>query len=65
MPTNPSTTNPAGSAPRTPDRPTSSQSEESIDSEDLFKGRRELVIRHKQERYILRITRQGKLILNK
>ncbi|MCT8973583.1 hemin uptake protein HemP [Microbaculum marinisediminis] len=44
---------------------TASQPEDSVESSDLFKGRRELIIRHNQERYVLRITRQGKLILNK
>jgi hemin uptake protein HemP len=31
----------------------------------LFKGQREIVIEHNGELYRLRITRQGKLILNK
>ncbi len=34
-------------------------------SEDLFQGRREIVIRHGREDYRLRLTRAGKLILNK
>lgn len=34
-------------------------------SASLFKGRREIVIEHNGEFYRLRITRQGKLILNK
>jgi len=34
-------------------------------STDLFRGRDELVIEHDGARYRLRITRQGKLILNK
>ncbi|TCT10624.1 hemin uptake protein HemP [Tepidamorphus gemmatus] len=37
----------------------------SLDSAELFRGAREVVIVHNRERYILRITRQGKLILNK
>lgn len=36
-----------------------------LDSQLLFRGSRQLVIVHNQERYVLRITRQGKLILNK
>lgn len=36
-----------------------------VSSEDLFGGRREVVILHRGARYVLRITRQGKLILNK
>lgn len=34
-------------------------------SETLFRGTREIAIRHEGEFYRLRITRQGKLILNK
>lgn len=34
-------------------------------SRELFRGRDELVIEHDGSRYRLRITRQGKLILNK
>jgi hemin uptake protein HemP len=37
----------------------------SVASEALFRGRRELGIVHRGDRYLLRITRQGKLILNK
>ena len=65
MPTNPSTPNPGANVPRSPDRPAANPSDESIDSSDLFKGGREIIIRHNNDRYILRITRQGKLILNK
>ncbi len=36
-----------------------------IKSEQLFEGARELVIQHGQEKYHLRLTRQGKLILTK
>lgn len=38
---------------------------ESIDADALFRGRKEIVITHRRDRYILRITRSGKLILNK
>jgi hemin uptake protein HemP len=65
MPTNPSSSNPTGNAQCAPDRPAANPSDESIESSDLFKGRREIIIRHNNDRYILRITRQGKLILNK
>ena len=34
-------------------------------SEELFRDQREVLIRHGEELYRLRITRQGKLILNK
>jgi hemin uptake protein HemP len=36
-----------------------------IDSQTLFKGATEIVIEHDGAKYRLRITRQGKLILNK
>ncbi len=36
-----------------------------VTSEMLFAGKRELVIRHRGEDYILRLTSQGKLILTK
>ncbi len=36
-----------------------------VNSETLFKGRREIIINHKDTRYRLMITKQGKLILNK
>lgn len=36
-----------------------------ISSAELFAGARELVIEHVNERYVLRHTNQGKLILTK
>lgn len=36
-----------------------------ISSEDLLAGAREIIIRHVGEDYRLRLTRAGKLILNK
>ncbi|WEK51222.1 MAG: hemin uptake protein HemP [Candidatus Kaistia colombiensis] len=36
-----------------------------IASEDLLRGAREIIIRHVGEDYRLRLTRAGKLILNK
>ncbi|MBI4490487.1 MAG: hemin uptake protein HemP [Deltaproteobacteria bacterium] len=36
-----------------------------IKSSFLFQGRREVVLVHEREEYILRITRNGKLILTK
>jgi hemin uptake protein HemP len=36
-----------------------------VASEDLLKGAREIIIRHGAEDYRLRLTRVGKLILNK
>lgn len=38
---------------------------EVISSRTLFAGRSQVVIEHLGEQYILRITKQGKLILNK
>ncbi|MDP3921221.1 MAG: hemin uptake protein HemP [Candidatus Omnitrophota bacterium] len=34
-------------------------------SEDLFRGKREVIIRHSDKQYRLQITKAGKLILNK
>ncbi len=34
-------------------------------SEDLFQGKREIIIEHAKEHYRLLITKSGKLILNK
>lgn len=36
-----------------------------VTSDDLFRGRREIAIEHAGSFYRLKITRQGKLILNK
>lgn len=36
-----------------------------VNSEELLRGGRELVIRHGRETYLLRITATGKLILTK
>jgi len=36
-----------------------------VDSQTLFQGLREIWIEHEGERYRLRITRRGKLILQK
>lgn len=40
-------------------------SSETISSDDLFHGTREIRIRHAGEVYRLRLTRNGKLILHK
>jgi len=40
-------------------------SRSAIDSRTLFNGATEIVIDHEGAKYRLRITRQGKLILNK
>lgn len=36
-----------------------------VSARDLFAGEREICIEHEGERYVLRITRRGKLILQK
>lgn len=36
-----------------------------LESEALFQGRSEIIIRHQGADYRMKITRQGKLILNK
>ena len=36
-----------------------------VSSEDLFRGRQEVIINHQQNLYRLMITKAGKLILNK
>jgi hemin uptake protein HemP len=36
-----------------------------VESSDLLQGNREVCIRHGDSLYTLRVTRQGKLILNK
>jgi hemin uptake protein HemP len=55
-PTNPDGEH-AGSVPQQPPR--------QVDSADLLQGSRELLIQHEGETYRLRLTKTGKLILNK
>ena len=38
---------------------------EIIDTRELFKGRREIILWHQNNEYRLMITKSGKLILNK
>jgi hemin uptake protein HemP len=47
-----------------PERPPAAPAP-TYDSAELFNGRREVLIRHGGALYRLKITRQGKLILNK
>lgn len=49
---------------RTPARPVDS-GPRVIDTSDLFAGDSEVIIRHEGALYRMKITRQGKLILNK
>ncbi len=52
-----------GAAPS--DRPEETAVRQIVSSVDLFRGGRELLIRHGSEEYRLRVTRSGKLILTK
>lgn len=38
---------------------------QALDSRELFAQRRQVLIRHGSDTYVLRLTRQGKLILTK
>jgi hemin uptake protein HemP len=51
--------------PETQEREPSLEVPSTISTDELFRGRRELVIRHGELEYRLRITRAGKLILTK
>ena len=58
----------APATPFTPQRPPSGDRPglpETIAADRLFRGQQEVLIRHQGETYRLRITRNGKLILNK
>ncbi len=48
-----------------PGRPAPAQSMPEYDTDTLFAGRREIVIHHAGAAYRMKITKQGKLILNK
>jgi len=55
-----------GAAPaETPNRERRKPGLQRVNSWDLFRGARELIIVHNGEEYRLRITRLGKLILTK
>ncbi len=56
--------NPSGE-PRSTSEPNKPSSPKILRAENLFEGERELIIEHEGERYRLRITRKGKLILQK
>lgn len=58
------TTNPDPRPPQGPASPSVSQ-ERVISSEELLLGDQEIIIDHQGERYRLRLTRNGKLILQK
>ena len=48
-----------------PEQPGDTQPPKVIPAEEIFEGQREVLIDHDGERYRLRITRRGKLILQK
>lgn len=51
--------------PRDGGEPRRPPDDTALDSSRLFAGRKEVRIRHAGEVYLLRLTRNGKLILNK
>jgi hemin uptake protein HemP len=51
--------------PQPPARPKEEGANDAVDSSMLMRGKRELLIRHGQETYRLRITASDKLILTK
>lgn len=59
--------NALGSSAETPDNERSDgrREERCFDSEELLRGQKEILIRHESEVYRLRVTRNGKLILQK
>jgi len=52
-------------AEQQPDAPTQPEALRTIQSDDLLQGQREVFILHNGETYKLRLTKSGKLILNK
>ncbi len=53
------------SEPQADENPSSAEKELVINSEELLQGRNEVQIRHFGETYRLRLTRSGKLLLQK
>jgi len=45
--------------------PAASAVQQNITTHELMQGKKELIITHNDQRYMLRITRNGKLILTK
>lgn len=48
-----------------PNTPAQTAEKDEIDVRDLMGERTQIVIRHRGERYVLRLTRQNKLLLTK
>lgn len=55
----------AEKTPTQPVQPAAAQEIRIVESTDIFRGQTEIVIRHEGVIYRMKITRQGKLILNK
>ena len=53
------------SQPADPSANKAGDSPKVVSAQELFAGQREICIEHEGERYVLRITRRGKLILQK
>lgn len=53
------------SSPSTPSAETATDTTRSINSQNLLQGHQEVCIKHENQIYRLRVTRQGKLILTK
>ena len=51
--------------PASPSARETKDSPKVVSARELFAGEREICIEHEGERYVLRITRRGKLILQK
>ena len=51
--------------PTQPVPPVAAQQIRMVESTDIFRGQTEIMIRHEGVIYRMKITRQGKLILNK
>ena len=50
---------------REPERPVEEKASRVVQAEELFQGEKTLIIEHQGTRYVLRATRNGKLILTK
>jgi hemin uptake protein HemP len=57
--------NDANAPPTSPPANESKNPSRVVSAQELFAGEREICIEHEGERYVLRITRRGKLILQK
>jgi hemin uptake protein HemP len=51
--------------PLLPPQPATVQEVRTVESAEIFRGQNEIMIRHDGALYRMKITRQGKLILNK